>query len=51
VFSKIKAMSDKVGDSSKLTDCGMLLAEAKFFRRQNVILMNKIIQSVACSSL
>ena len=51
MFSKIKAMGDRDGDSSRLTDCGMLFTEAKLFRRQNVILMNKIIQSVACSSL
>ena len=27
----------------------MLFTEAKLFRRQNVILMNKIVQSVGCS--
>jgi hypothetical protein len=51
VISKIKAMGDKVGDSSKLTDCGMLFTETKLFWRQNVIPMNKIIQSVGYSPL
>jgi hypothetical protein len=51
VFSKIKVIGDEVGDSSKLTDSGMLFTEAKLFWKQDASLMKKIIQSVGYSSL
>ena len=46
----IKAMGDEVGDSGRLRESWMLFTEAKLFWRQNVILMNKRIQSVGYNS-
>jgi hypothetical protein len=50
LHSKIKAVGDEVSNFGKLGDCWMLFAEAKLFWMQNVIPMNKKVQSVGYNS-
>jgi hypothetical protein len=51
VFFTVKAVVDENGDSCKLMDSWMFFTEAKLFQGQNVILMDKKVQSVGYNTL